>query len=105
MTSTSGVGIIPHLALLFRYDMIVHSLPSTYMKKNKSLFLEKLYKSNSLLFLAMNCSWEDDDKEPGPFGSQNHVLLLLRPCLVHLKNKKLFKIVCHIESCATCIKH
>jgi len=32
-------------------------------------------------------------------------LLFLRPCLVHTKNQKLFKISRHIESCGTCMKH
>jgi hypothetical protein len=29
----------------------------------------------------------------------------LRFCLVHPKNQNFFKILCHIESCGTCMKH
>ena len=29
----------------------------------------------------------------------------LRPCLVHPENQKVFKILRHIESCVTCMKH
>ena len=31
--------------------------------------------------------------------------ILLRPCLVHPKNQKNFKIPHHIEFCGTCIEH
>ena len=30
---------------------------------------------------------------------------ILRPCLVHPENQKIFKIPHHIESCSTCMKH
>jgi len=30
---------------------------------------------------------------------------ILRPCLVHPKIQKVFKIPCHIESCGICMKH
>ena len=29
----------------------------------------------------------------------------LGPCLVHPENQKVFKILCHIESCGTCMKY
>ena len=32
-------------------------------------------------------------------------IVLLRPCLVHLKNQKVFKILCHIEFFGTYMKH
>jgi len=37
--------------------------------------------------------------------SVSDALIRLRPCLVHPENQKVFKILRHIESCGTCMKH
>jgi hypothetical protein len=38
-------------------------------------------------------------------GFQVKTAVVLKPCLVYPKNLKVFKILRHIESCGTCMKH
>jgi len=49
--------------------------------------------------VANGQEWKLTKWKDGPIYSK------LGPCLVHPKNQKVFKILCHIESCGTCMKH
>jgi hypothetical protein len=61
----------------------------------------------ALRSIALHGRWQwrkmkEENPMPGVFGKDWEI----RPCLlVHSENQKIFKILCHIESFDTCMKH